>query len=148
MSELQSTKAQLENNQARIVGEIQTIRREARDYSLRVGQSHEVQDPKEAERRRAKIAQLQGALMGVQSQLAEVNRALRANKPSQLAHARSLRRQEQDRRQSDFLAMFLQIARDSLDPRQFAALEAGARALLQEAERMEVDNKGDHNDAD
>jgi hypothetical protein len=102
---------------------------------LRVQQTREAQDPKEAERRRQRIGELQAALMKVQAELGEVNRSLRAQKPSQVVERRTRARREFEQRQADYLAMFYQIARDSLDPRQFAALEDGARALLREAER-------------
>jgi hypothetical protein len=35
--------------------------------------------------------------------------------------------------------MFWQISKDSLDPRQFKALEDGARALLRTAEEMGIE---------
>jgi hypothetical protein len=35
--------------------------------------------------------------------------------------------------------MFYQISRDSLDPRQFRALEDGAKALLKEASEMGIE---------
>jgi hypothetical protein len=56
----------------------------------------------------------------------------------------ALRHAAAEQRQTVYLAAFYQIAKGSLNPRQFGALEAGARALLREAERMEVDIKGDN----
>ena len=88
MAELHSSKSRLESEQTSILTEIQSVRREARDYNLRVQTTHEVQDQKAALRRRERIATLQGNLMKVQAELGEVNRSIRAQKPSQLAHSR------------------------------------------------------------
>jgi hypothetical protein len=137
MPELQRSRAQLESEQAGIVSEIQTIRKEARDYNLRCQASHEPQDVKQAQRRRERISELQSALMDVQGRLGEVNRGLRAQKPSQIAGGRVRARQEAERRENDFLNMFYQICKDSLHPKQFEALQDGAKALLREAERIE-----------
>jgi hypothetical protein len=138
-SELQRTKAQFEAEQTGIVAQIQAIRIAARDYSLRCQTTREPQDQKESEHRRQRIAELQSSLMRVQAQLGEVNRSLRRQKPSQVAQGRARARKEFEARQNDFLAMFHQIARDSLDPRQFRALEDGARALLREAAQMGIE---------
>jgi chromosome segregation ATPase len=135
LPELQSSKARLEAEQTKLVEEIQRIRLEAKNYSLHCQATREPQDQKESERRRQRIATLQADLMRAQAELGEVNRSLRAQKPSQVAHSRERARQQLEQRYNDFLATFHQIARDSLDPRQFAALEDGARALLREAER-------------
>jgi hypothetical protein len=139
--ELQRSKASLEAEQTQIVEQIQTIRREGRDYSLRVQSTHEVQDQKEGERRRERIAELQSALMRVQAELGEVNRSIRARKPSQLVHSRERARKQLEERHVDFLAMFHRVASDSLDPRQVKAFEDAAKELLRTAEEMGIDDQ-------
>jgi hypothetical protein len=89
--------------------------------------------------RRRRIAELQSSLMRVQAQLGEVNRSLRAQKPSQIADRRARAREQCEQLHNDFLAMFYQVTRDSLDPRQVKTLESGARALLNEAHEMGID---------
>jgi hypothetical protein len=89
MPDLQRSKPELEAQQTAIVKQIQEPRLEARNYSLRCQQTHEVQDQKEALRRRNRIATLQTNLMKVQAELGEVNRSIRAQKPSsQIAQGR------------------------------------------------------------
>jgi hypothetical protein len=136
---LQQSKSRLESEQARIIEQIQAVRHEAKNYSLRVQTTHEPQDQKEAERRRQRIAELQNSLLDVQSRLGAVNRSLRAAKSSQATRRRERARQQLESRHNDFLAMFYQVARNSLDPRQVKALESGARALLRDAEEMRIE---------
>jgi hypothetical protein len=141
MSDLQASKARLEAEQTKVVGQIQEIRLAAKNYSLRCQATREPQDQKEGERRRQRIAELQKSLMDVQEKLGAVNRTLRAAKPSQVAHSRERVRRELEARHADFLAMFHIVARDSLDPRQFSALEDGAKALLRDAEEMGIEEE-------
>jgi hypothetical protein len=138
-TELQRSKAHLEAEQTRIVAAIQDVRREARDYSLKVQTTHEAQDQRESERRRERIAELQAALMRVQGELGETNRTIRSQKPSQIADTRERARRELEERHVDFLAMFHRVASDSLDPRQVKAFEDAARWLLKEAHEMGID---------
>jgi hypothetical protein len=136
---LQQSKSRLESEQARIIEQIQAVRHEARDYSLRCQATREPQDQKESERRRGRIAELQSSLMSVQAELGQINRNLRSQKPAQLAEARARARRELEEKRNDFLEAFWQIARDSLDPRQFRALESGARAFLRKAHEMGIE---------
>jgi hypothetical protein len=80
----------------------------------------------------------------VQAELGEVNRSLRAQKPSQIADRRARARQELEAHQADFLAMFHMVARDSLHPQQFAALEDGAKMLLVQAREMGIEEPAVH----
>jgi hypothetical protein len=98
---LQQSKSRLQSEQARIVEEIESVRREGRDYGLRAQSTHEVQDPKEGERRCQRIATLQASLLEVQSQLGETNRAIRSQKPSQIVNGQERARRELEERHFD-----------------------------------------------
>ena len=97
--------------QAAIVEKIQFIRREGRDYNLRCQASHEMQDTKEGERRRQRIATLQADLMQVQAQLGDVNRSIRAQKPSQVVERRTRARKELKFVRTIFCKCFVEMIR-------------------------------------
>jgi hypothetical protein len=76
----------------------------------------------------------------IRTEIGATNKEIRSQKPSQLADSRARARRESEKRENDFLAMFYMVAKDSLDPRQVAALESGAKALLKEAEQMGIED--------
>ena len=87
-----------------------------------------------------KRRELAGELLKIQTEIGATNKEIRPQKPtSQVIQGRIRARKEAEERENDFLVMFYMVAKDSLDPRQVAALESGAKALLKDAEQMGID---------
>jgi hypothetical protein len=141
LAELQHTKSVLEREHASIVASIHELRQRARQKSIEAAATRTPLPESEIQYWKTNIAKNQSELMETQSKLASVNRAIRevqADQPAKGSRGRDRSTQENnnDDGENVFLSCFHTICRDSLDPRQFAALEAGARALQDDYQRM------------
>jgi hypothetical protein len=142
LSLLQSRRDTLANEHARTLAALCAARATARDASLAAQTTRTPIAQANIDKWQRDIRDYQSRLMSIQGELGQTNKAIRALKarrnsayrrgvnekvgPVSLAH-------------DDYLCCFHQIASDSLDPRQFAALEEGAKALVHDFRRMNGD---------
>jgi hypothetical protein len=151
LSALQQQKAALESEHASLVEAIHELRARARRRSLEASSTRQPLPESEIKFWQAGIKEHQEKLMAVQSELGSVNKAIRAASPArQLKTLGQLPQEPKPVRKVEaapinkeqvnsadlFLACFHQIVRDSIDPRQFAAFETGAKALQDDYLRM------------
>jgi hypothetical protein len=139
LSELQSAKAALEKERDTIVAEIHQLRQRAKQKSLEASATRTPLAETEIAFWRDGIAACQRRLMEVQGRLGEINKALRTAMPPRESPAVPVTRIEPSTLRgpsSQFYEFFHQIAKDSLDPRQFATLEKDARQLAADYRRM------------
>jgi hypothetical protein len=149
LSKLQHDKASLEREHTSIVEAIHQLRARARQRSLEASSTRQPLPESEIKFWQAGIKEHQDKLMAVQSELGTINKAIRSASPARPLKTlgqlplppKSARKTEptpieQVNGADVYLACFHQIARDSLDPRQFAALEDGARALARDYQQM------------
>jgi hypothetical protein len=114
------------------------VRATARDASLAAQATRTPVAQANIDKWQRDIRDYQSRLMSIQGELGQTNKALRELK----ARQNSAHRRDgnggcgPNAAHDDFLCCFHQIARDSLDPRQFAALEEGAKALVHDFRRM------------
>ena len=138
---LQHERSVLERERASIVDHIHDLRARARQKSLEAAATRTPISRSEIDFWQTGIAKAQAELMATQAKIKEVNKRIRASTEALASEApppvtrmthSTVRRSSHD----DFLACFHTIAKDSLDPRQFEALESGARSLLRDYQQM------------
>jgi hypothetical protein len=116
------------------------VRQAARDASLAAQATRTPISQANINKWQRDIRDYQSRLISIQSELGQTNKALRSLKASRKAPPNTSGNREGKpaaaASNDDFLCCFHQIARDSLDPRQFAALEEGAKALVRDFRRM------------
>jgi hypothetical protein len=149
LAQLQHDKASLEREHTGIVEAIHQLRARARQRSLEASSTRQPLPESEIKFWQEGIKEQQTKLMETQGKLGAINKAIRAASPARQLKTlgqlplppKSARKVEavpieQVNGADVYLACFHQIARDSLDPRQFAALEDGARALARDYQQM------------
>jgi hypothetical protein len=138
LAELQHELSIYERERDSIVSAIHELRARARKKSIEAAATRSLLPETEIAFWRDGIARHQAELMATQARIAATNKALR-----QARAANSNKPPSRDGRRGCggdgdvFLACFHTIAKDSLDPRQFQALEEGARALEADYQQMQ-----------
>ena len=144
----------LERERDSIIAAIHELRQRARQKSLEAESTRQPLPASEIKFWQNGIAKHQADLMAVQQKIGAVNKLLkkaRNDEPRQARHSQTnsvsgngqhngvlnnSRTHSQRPDEGLYLSCFHTIASDSLDPRQFAALEDGARALAADYQRM------------
>ena len=147
----------LERERDSIIAAIHELRQRARQKSLEAEATHQPLPAAEIKFWQNGIATHQAELMSVQQKIGAVNKQLkkaRKDEPRPSRHSQTnnvsgngqhngfLNNSQTHSQRPDedlFLSCFHTIARGSLDPRQFAALEDGARSLATDYQRMNTE---------
>jgi hypothetical protein len=140
---LQSRKSELEKQHRQTLDAILALRARAREKALSAESTHQPIPQSEVDFWQRGIREKQAELMAVQSELGQLNKALRAcrdreQKTNQPAHNGERRRQRDDdeARRILYLECFKQIVEGSVDPRQYKAFAEGAHALMRDFAQM------------
>jgi hypothetical protein len=146
LSELQAKKAEFEGRHRQTLEAIGSLRQRARSKALGAEATRQPLSQSEIDFWQSGIREKQAELMRIQSELGETNKALKAcrdrtGKAHQAPRPNGDRADEETKR-IRYLEFFHQICRDSLDPRQFAALEGGAHGLMRDYAQMHTGGKG------
>ena len=144
----------LERERDLIIAAIHELRQRARQKSLEAASTRQPLSPAEIKFWKDGMATHQADLMSVQQKIGAVNKLLkkaRNDEPRQARHSQTnsvsgngqhnggpnnSQTHSQQPAEDLYLSCFHVICRDSLDPRQFAALEDGARSLAADYQRM------------
>ena len=140
IAQLQAERAKLETEHTNLLTAIRDLRQRAREKSLIAADTRTPLAQSEIAHWQRGIREHQTKLMSAQSRIGVVNKRLREQHAASNNGSRTREKkpppliEEQDH--ALYLSCFFQIARDSLDPRLFAAIECDAQALAKDYQRM------------
>jgi hypothetical protein len=127
----------LEKERTKIVEAIHGLRRRARDAPIVAAQTHASLNPQEISFWQKGIADNQRQLLELQAGIGALKKELRTLRKNPAISLRSSGNMEACLdHEGIYLSCFHQVARDSLDPRLFAALQKDAKTLAADHRRM------------
>ena len=134
--ELEGELRALEKEHTKIVEAIHGLRRRARDATIVAAQTHASLNPQEISFWQKGIADNQRQLLEVQAGIGVLKKELRTLRKKPAGSLRSLGKGAVSNDEDTYPSCFYQVARESLDPRLFAALQHDAQALAGDHFRM------------